>query len=569
VPDPDDVCTPEEVRNPAPDGASLGHELAALIEHRRELLVVLDDEGRLTWAGPAASRWFGTRAAGSRLVDLAHPEDAPTLEAALDELRSGRSTVAEARVRLCDQLGQHRPVSITVTDGRDRPGVGGLVCVARQDERAELTDRLIHQATHDHLTALANRAGLLDRLHDPLRSAQEPTVAVLYVDLDRFKDINDTLGHAAGDRVLVVVADRLRRAVRPEDVVARLGGDEFVVVADGVTDRGVALDIARRMVASICQPVALPARIVGVTASVGATVGRRDRGLELLDEADRAMYRAKRAGGNRCTAFDRRLDGSADGTPPGGTVSGPGMFDAEVAVAYQPVVDLVTGQVSAIDASLWLRAPERAFTPPGELLELAEETGMSIPTGAGLADLACAQLARWDSECRLPDRTPLVVPLGARHLSDDSTPTRLVAAATRHGIDPGRLGVRVREVIVADAEPVIAANLERVAATGMRLSVDDFGMGRSSLPYLRRFGVDTIRLDASFSGDARGGEGIDPELVGALVAFGEALGVTVVAKGVDSGHRAALLRDAGCRYGIGAELGEAAPAEELRLPPPR
>ncbi|HLH47634.1 MAG TPA: EAL domain-containing protein [Acidimicrobiales bacterium] len=550
---------------PTPGDSSLGLELATLIEHRRELLLVLDDDGRLSWLGPAAAQWFGPSAAGALLADLAHPEDAGELGVAMEQVAAGGSSVAETRCRLRDRSGTWHLLELSITDRRGRTGLAGLVCVARDvADRMELTARLIHRATHDTLTALPNRASLLDRLHEPFGPGESESIAVLYVDLDGFKAVNDSLGHAAGDRVLVAIADRLRRAVRPGDMVARLGGDEFVVVATGVTDGSVALDIAGRVVATLAQPVAVGGRTVTVSASVGAAVGRRERSMELLDEADQAMYHSKHGGRDRSTLYNREMT-APDRRSRSEALLASALDRDGVLVLYQPVVELGYSRLAGVDALLRLRAPEGEPDSAGEFLDVAEETGLSVAVGAGLLDLACQQLARWRDELG-PDAVPSVgITVSARQLAEERASDRVAAILESHGLQPPALRLQLPESSLVDADSTMARSLQKLRSLGVRLAVDDFGVGRSSLPYLRRYGIDVLRIDQGFiNGLHRGGD--DVEVVRAILGLAETLGLVVEAKGVERAEQAELLAELDCPLAQGPYFGSPGPPEALVLP---
>jgi len=588
------------------DDPSLGLELATLIEHRRELLVVLDDDARVSWLGPAARQWFGGAEPGTALTDLAHPDDATTLRAVLVELMAGGATVGEARCRLRHHDDSWRTLELSITDRRGRAGVAGLVCIARDPaDRLEVTARLIHRATHDTLTALPNRASLLDTLNAPAPPGEGSSIGVLYLDLDGFKEVNDTLGHAAGDRVLVTVADRLRRAVRPGDTVARMGGDEFVVVARGVSDGAVASEIARRIVAGLAEPIAVGGRTVRLGGSVGAAVGPRQRAMELLEEADQAMYEAKRQGKSGCVLFSAAAGRSAGRLPRAESILRDALEGDGVSVLYQPVVALGANRLAGVDAALRLRDGHGRLVVPGSLLEVAEDTGLSVALGAGLLDIACEQMAAWrrDRGARgvLTD-TLLGVPLSARQLADPHAAERVTASLARHELDPSLLCLSVPETTLVDADSAVSRSLQKVKALGVRLAVDDFGAGRSSLPYLRRFGVDMLRLEPRFVaalvatgtgageptvGDpgtaddpwepgrparpgperspadsvavGTGGQVADDErdVLAALVGLGERLGLTVIAKGVSTALHVAVLEQLGCPLATGPYFGDA------------
>ncbi len=521
--------------------------------------MVLDDAGAIGFMSPAAIRRLGAACAGRPLVDLAHPDDRRALEAVLAE-RTG-----DVACRLAEPSGAWRRMALALTDCRDHQAIGGVVCLAHDvDVHAEVAAQLIHQATHDTLTALPNRAHLLDRL-DALRSERPyPSAALLYIDLDGFKSVNDTLGHAAGDRVLVAVADRLRRAVRPEDTVARLGGDEFVVIALGVGDREVALDIAERIIAGVRRPVAVGGRLVDVSASVGIAIGSGRNGGELLDDADRAMYRAKHDGRNRATLYrddlrapdaDRaRIEAMLRSALDGGGVT----------VVYQPIVDLGTGRVHATEAMLRVRRSDGRLSASSEFLGVAEETGLSVAVGAGLVDHACAQMAEWQRGSAAPP-TLMSVPVTGRQLRVRRAASQIDAVLGAHGLAPSALCLQVPERCLVEADSAVSRTVEELKGTGVRLAVDDFGGGRAGLAYLRRFGIDVLRIDPTLMGGL-GHDGGDTEVVRSIVGLGQALGIATVARGVETADQAELLTSIGCPLAQGLWFAHPSSADEALHP---
>jgi diguanylate cyclase (GGDEF)-like protein len=546
---------------------SIEDGIAVLLDDSHELLTIVDDDGLVTWLSPAATRWLGPSAAGQALTALVHPTDAGPLGAVLADLidsQQGRRTTT-LPCRLRDAAGAFRPMELTVSDRRGHATIGGFVCVARAAvDRSGVAVQMIYQATHDTLTALPNRSSLLDRLDVGGDDAAERPCAVLYLDLDGFKAVNDTYGHAAGDTVLVEVANQLRRVVRPDDIVARLHGDEFVIVLAGVADSAVALEIAGRIIACVREPIRIQRRPVSVSASVGISLGCGARAATLLEEADRAMFGAKQAGKNRCALFSsemRRVDDHRHATE---DLLRDALDDHGLTVLYEPIVDLGTGALTGVQAQLRIRRADGCLVAPGDFLDIAEETGLSVAVGSGLLDLACAQAARWRAEFGAVAPAILSVPMSRRQLADLRVADRVAAILDDHSLDAAGLCLDLPTGSLADAGSDIARSLELLKGLGVRLAIDGFGIGRSNLSYLRRFSVDLLRIDRSFMAGL-GRDDIETEVVRAVVGLGRALGMTTVATGVETGPQARLLHDIGCHLAQGTYFGRPALAEQSPL----
>jgi diguanylate cyclase (GGDEF)-like protein len=541
--------------------------VAALLEHSRDLIAVMAGDGVVTWLSPSAQRWFGASLVGRTLADVAHPGDGAKVSGAV--AAAGDGSPADVACRLRDANGAWHPMDLAVIDRRDHPTIGGLVAVARERVvHGEVAAQLIHQATHDDLTALPNRAGLLGRLEHAADEGRHGACALFYVDLDGFKAVNDTYGHAAGDRVLVAVAERLRRAVRPGDTVARLGGDEFVVVASGVADPAVATDIAQRIINGVARPIAAGGRLVTVSASVGISIGTGARAAALLEEADRAMFCAKQSGRNRSAVFTADMRSIDDQRHAAEALMRHALDEQGLAVVYQPIVDLATGRIAGVDAALRLRRADGQLGAPGGFLEIAEETGLAVAVGSGLLDLACRQAMTWRSELGGGAPALLSVPTSHRQLADHHAAGRVGSILAAYGIEPAAVCFALPEGTLADAGSDVARSLEELKALGVRLALDGFGNGRSNLAYLRRFSVDLLRIDRALMAGL-GHDSGDTEVVRAVIGLGEALGMTTVATGVETAEQAGLLRDLGCQLAQGFYFGRPAEADRLALRPGR
>ena len=409
--------------------------------------------------------------------------------------------------------------------------------------------QLDYQAHHDPLTGLPNRARFLDELHE-LLAEHGNDVAVLFVDLDDFKLINDTLGHDAGDELLEVIAERMRRVLRPQDVIARFGGDEFAVaVATG--GEQAARRIADRLAGALRSPVDLGGRQRFVTASFGvrgAAVTGGDAAA-LLRDADAAMYRAKELGKARCEVFDasmreramERLDLEAD-------LRGALERD-ELYVLYQPQVELDGGRIVGAEALVRWEHPERGLITPLQFIPIAEQTGLIVPIGAFVLREACAQAAAWAREQERD--VGMCVNVSPRQLADDGFAATVEETLAATGLAPGQLCLEVTESAVMADPAAATAALERLKATGVRLAIDDFGIGYSSLSQLKTLlPVDTIKIDKSFV-DGVTTDGEDRAIVDAVLRLASGLGLAAIAEGVETGEQVDALLGLGCSLSQG------------------
>ena len=413
------------------------------------------------------------------------------------------------------------------------------------------------QALTDVLTGLANRKRLIERTREALDGRQD--VALLLFDLDRFKDVNDTLGHHVGDQLLEVVAARLLAASRPDDTVARLGGDEFAVLLPA-TDRATALHTARRLLAELCAPLVLEGLLVDVGASVGVAIAPED-GTDLdvlLQHADVAMYLAKDGGGG-VECYDASRDRNTTGRL---VVLGElrrAIGAGELEVHYQPKADLQTGVVGGVEALVRWRHPERGLVPPDDFIPLAESSGLIEVLTAHVLDVAVGQVAAWHAAGL---RLSMAVNVSVRDLSGGQLTGNVSSALARHRVPASSLMLEVTEgSLFADSHRA-AATLRRLDVLGVTLSLDDFGTGFSSIGHLRRLPVKEIKVDRSFvqrmASDPR-----DRAIVRSVVDLAHGLGMDVVAEGVEDQRTWDALRDMGCRSAQGWHLSRAQPAHVL------
>ena len=434
---------------------------------------------------------------------------------------------------------------------------------------------LAHQALHDPLTGLPNRIALMDRLAQTLLGVERlmvnrlgvdrirAQVAVLFVDLDNFKEINDSFGHDAGDLVLVEVARRLSALARRTDTVARLGGDEFVVLCGDLDLHATAGLLADRIIQAVAVPFTEGGRDLSVTCSVGiaTTSEAATEPDRLVREADAAMYEAKKAGRNRCRAYDPAHRSRAQKDTLYAELAA-GIEHGQLFCVYQPVYALKAQVLTGAEALVRWRHPSGRVVLPDEFIPLAEETGLISRIGEFVLEEGCGQLARWTARDGWPRPFTLAVNVSGRELSDPGLPGRVGQVARRHGLDPGQLCLEITETAligeVADVQEVLAA----LAATGARIALDDFGTGYSTLVHLQQLNADVLKVDRSFVEHITRSRR-DLEIVAAVTAMSHALGMTVVGEGIETSQQLTTLAELGCDEGQGLLFGHPVGADEV------
>jgi diguanylate cyclase (GGDEF)-like protein/PAS domain S-box-containing protein len=537
-------------REKAVEGVSA--RFAALVEHGGDLVAILDGGGVIRYASPAFARvlgWSPDEMLGHPLDRYVHPDAGGRALDALGPVLAVPGSFGTFDCGAVDRDGHGHHLELHATNRLTDPAVAGLVINCRDvTERVLAADRLTHQASHDSLTGLPNRSLLLDRLAQALARAERSgrPVAALFIDLDHFKHINDSLGHGAGDRALVTVAERLTGSLRVGDSVARIGGDEFVILTEAADSAGVAL-LADRIQEVIAQPFDLDDQIVAIGASVGVAYSVPGQHPEaLLQQADTAMYQAKDNGRGRCEVYDDAMKADARRKLSTETLLRSALEHGtaeEVVVQYQPIVDLATGEIIGTEALARLRDENGRIVPPSEFIGVAEESGLIVPLGELILDLACEQQAGWDQAGRA--MRSVSVNLSAHQLESRAFVHRVKDIVSRHRLPASQLCIELTESALVGSGPCAQDNIEDLKALGVTIALDDFGTGWSSLANLRRFPVDVLKIDRSFVA----GLGIvddDTEVVRATIGLGHALRMTVVAEGVETEAQARLLRELGC-----------------------
>lgn len=500
---------------------------------------------------------------GANWAALVHPEDAQIDSVQLAEMAAGTRTrhQREKRMRRADGSWVWVRMAASVVERNGLPAyvIGHVEDVtARRAAEAELARR----ALYDPLTGLANRALLLDHLEMAVLELgrERAALAVFYLDLDRFKDVNDTLGHSAGDDVLRQVGMRLAGAVRPPDTAARLAGDEFVVAAR-VGDDVHAVRIAERLHAALSAPMAVRNRQIVVRPSIGVTTTTSLRAgpEDLLREADLAMYQAKRRRRRPWALYDEALHRLALERLAVEDSLRAALEHDRLRLHYQPIVDLSDGRVVSAEALLRMEDASRGILPPDLFIDVAEDSDLIVPIGAWVLQEACRQLARWQKF--RPD-LHLAVNVSARQVSRLVVREQTLAAASAAGVDPACLQLEITERVLVDAGADVIAELNQVTADGCGLAIDDFGTGYSSLSHLKQFPVRALKIDKSFV-SGLGLRSEDSAIVEAVTGLAHTLDLTAVGEGVESDRQLAALRRLGCHRAQGFHLGRPVPAEEM------
>ena len=471
--------------------------------------------------------------------------------------------------RIRNRLGEWRHIEAHVTDMRDEQHVRGVVLNGRDvSERLVLEEELTRQAFHDGLTGLANRALFRDRLDHALarRPASREALALLLVDLDGFKQINDNFGHDVGDQLLLQVAARFEEVTRPGDTVARFGGDEFAVLVEGNEQFAVAL--AERLLEQLSLPATVADRTLAFGASIGIVVdsGAGEAGREeLIRRADIAMYAAKKAGRGRYEVFRGEMAREFGETLGLEYELRLGLQRNEFSLHYQPEIEVVGGAIVGVEALLRWASPTRGSVSPAEFIPAAEATGMIMQLGELALREACEQTARWEGDGLLPERFVTWVNLSGMQLSAGGIDKLVRGTLAETGVPPRRLGLEVTETAIVQggaAGERARSELQALHQDGVSIAIDDFGTGFSSLGQLRRFPIDMIKVDRSFIQGAEH-DPRDAAITANVVSLAHALGLVAMAEGIESETQLASLRELGCDLVQGYLFARAMPPAEL------
>ncbi len=500
--------------------------------------------------------------------NLVHPYDLDELMNRLASHLDGKTSYFECEHRIRQADGSYRWVLshgrvILDSEGAPERLAGSQIDIKRMKNYEA---QLVHEATHDRLTGLANRQQLLEQLGEEFiksRGSRSYRFAVAFLDLDRFKYVNDTLGHMVGDELLKVVADRLKRAVRSNDLVSRLGGDEFVVLMRGVRDPEEALALGTRIRDAIATTIQIGQHQIGTAASVGVAVSHPDvtKADEILGWADIAMYEAKSKGKGRVQAFDAAMHDAASNQFLLQNELSKALERNQFELHYQPIVAAADGAIVGVEALIRWRKSDGELIMPGQFIPVAEETGLIVPIGKWVFRAACLQVKRWMAEGLEPVK--ISVNFAAKQLADPATTEFVRETLEETGVDPRLLQVEITESDLVDNRHSTPESLDRLKLLGVETAIDDFGTGYSSLSYLRKLNCSVLKIDQSFVRDLH----VDQRaaaLARSIIDMAHNLGLGVVAEGVETYEQLELLREFECDLIQGYLVCRAAPATDLR-----
>jgi len=532
----------------------------SLVARSSDIAMIFKEDGAIAYASPSAHLlgYDPDKLVGQNANDMCHPDDVEIALHAFADLLATPGASATCEIRMRDAAGNYRWIEEVLTNHLVDPGVLGIVGNLREITDRKSSEEVLHRlALFDELTGLPNRAEFMNRIAGAIarQSAIGGQLTIAFLDVDHFKLVNDSLGHALGDDLLREVGDRLRSVVRGDDVVARFAGDEFVMLCEG-GDATLAAELSRRIERAMAPPVMLAGQPVFASVSVGITTTGPYDAEVLLRNADAAMHRAKKLGRARTEVFDEALEDDARSAVALQRDMQQGLVEDQFVLHFQPILDLSSSETIGMEALVRWNHPERGMVPPLAFIPAAEESGLIIPLGAWVLRNACEAAATW------PESVHIAVNLSVRQLADRQIVTTVSDALEQSGLDAGRLVLEITESALMDNAEMAIACLHELKQLGVRLAIDDFGTGYSSLVYLKRMPVDIIKIDRSFV-NGLGGDEDDTAIVESVVSLAHAVGVSAVAEGVETDAQHSHLRVMGCDHAQGFLWSKPVPAAEV------
>ncbi|MBW4573871.1 MAG: EAL domain-containing protein [Aphanothece sp. CMT-3BRIN-NPC111] len=558
----------------------ISESLRAILDNMGDAVIVIDQNQTLLTFNPAAQRLFGIESTylafdqWCQQYKLFLPDKITALPAEkLPWFRSSQGEEVNNIEIFVRQAKAHDGIWVMATGRalKDKDGlIKGNVVVCRDITARKLAEKqLLHDSLHDGLTSLANRVLFNNRLESAIAMVKECpdyTFAVLFMDLDRFKIINDSLGHIVGDQLLMAIADRLKSCVRPADTIARLGGDEFTILLEDIKDVNEVIQIAERIQALLLQPYSLSGHEVFTSASIGIAFSRTgyERPEDILRDADTAMYRAKTLGKSRYEVFNSSMHTHALELLHLENDMRRGIERQEFKVYYQPIVSLKTNTIIGFEALVRWEHPTQGLILPAEFIPMAEDTGLIIPIGWSVLRQACYQMRTW--QMQLPAYSSLIVSvnLSAKQFMQPDLVKNVNRILEETSLDASSLKLEITESVAMKNAEVATAMLRELRKLGMGLSIDDFGTGYSSLAYLHRFPIDTLKIDRSFI-NRIDIDGDQFEIVRLIVKLALNLGMDVIAEGIETNQQLAHLLDINCQYGQGHLFYEAIDSNDAEI----
>jgi len=554
----------------------LSEQLVGLLDVTADAVLVFDQHGTLMFCNDGARELIGVNEqtglndAAAQMFIQAIRDQVPR-----EVTTSSTSNRWEGELGFRSPDGIMRTLSIVLQIVRTADGVISHYSAIARDitEAKQLQDELTRQATHDAMTGLPNRVLFLRKLSEALERSRtlKRGVTVLFVDLDKLKDVNDNIGHGVGDQLLNTIAKRLVSATRPSDIVARIGGDEFVVLCDGLGDEHVAMDVADRVRQAMTGQVILQGIEIFTSASIGIAMATpallaeespNDAAVTLLRNADTAMYRAKQRGRGRCEMFSEEMRKTDRERAALSSELERALATNQLFVVHQPIVSTHTGRVAGTEALLRWNHPDRGVLTPPVFLEMAEESGAIGPIGDWVIRQACTDARSWMDTHVVDGSFVVHVNVSARQLSDAGFVERVMASLKDTKLEPFHLALEINETTMLNDNPAIMRTLTALKRLGVKLAIDDFGTGYSSLAHLRDFPADFLKLDGTLVRDI-GLQGSDDPIVRSIIQLAHSLNMSVIAEWVTADDQTQRLRLLGCDFVQGNRIGEPVIASEF------